>query len=162
MPLAATEGIVRRARRTIKDLMNFHPEGWDEVEDRGRQVIRRILERRMKQRVRGYLEDELSRGEQDRRNGSYHRHLLTSMGDIEIAVPRTRKWSALEVVRAYARRAPDVDRSILACFVYGLSTRKVAEALLPIFGERVSPPTISRAQRASIEPPSLLQAKQIY
>jgi putative transposase len=69
------------------------------------------------------------------------------MGDIELAVPRTRNWSAMEVVRSYARRAPDVDRCILACFVYGLSTRKVSEALLPIFGERVSPATVSRVAK---------------
>ena len=147
MPLSATQGMVRSTRRAIKQLMNFHPEGWDEVQDRSRQVIRRVLERRMRQRVRGYIEDQLGRGEQDRRNGYYRRHLLTSMGDIELAVPRTRTWSAIEVVRAYARRAPDVDRCILACFVYGLSTRKVAEALLPIFGERVSPSTVSRVAK---------------
>jgi len=41
-------------------------------------------------------------------------------------------------VRAYARRAPHIDRMILACFVLGLSTRKVATALLPILGRRVS------------------------
>lgn len=147
MPLSATQGMLRCTRRAIKQLMNFHPEGWDEVQDRSRQVIRRVLERRMRQRVRGYLEEELSRGEQDRRNGYYRRHLLTSMGDIELAVPRTRTWSAIEVVRSYARRAPDVDRCILACFVYGLSTRKVSEALLPIFGERVSPATVSRVAK---------------
>jgi transposase-like protein len=37
-----------------------------------------------------------------------------------------------------------VDRLILACFVLGLSTRKVGEALLPLLGERVSPATVSR------------------
>ncbi len=147
MPLSATEGMVRCTRRAIKGLMNFHPEGWDEVQERGRQVIRRLLERRMRQRVRGYLEEELSSGEQDRRNGYYRRHLLTSMGDIELAVPRTRRWSPFDVVQAYARRAPDVDRCILACFVYGLSTRKVSEALLPIFGERVSASTVSRVAK---------------
>jgi transposase-like protein len=33
---------------------------------------------------------------------------------------------------------------ILACFVLGISTRKVAEALLPVLGERVSASTVSR------------------
>lgn len=147
MPLGATEGIVRRARRTIKGLMNFHPVGWEEVEDRGRQAVRRILEDRMRRRIRGYLEEQISRGEHDRRNGHYSRHLLTSMGDIELTVPRTRRWSTVDVVQAYARRAPDVDRCILAGFVYGLSTRKVAEALLPILGERISPSTVSRVAK---------------
>ena len=37
-----------------------------------------------------------------------------------------------------------IDRMILACFVLGVSTRKVAEVLLPILGAPVSPATVSR------------------
>jgi transposase-like protein len=40
-----------------------------------------------------------------------------------------------------------VDRAILACFVLGVSTRKMAEALLPILGEPVSPSTVSRVAK---------------
>ncbi|NIP72372.1 MAG: IS256 family transposase, partial [Gammaproteobacteria bacterium] len=83
-------------------------------------------------------------GVADRRNGSYPRHLLTELGDVELHVPRTRRYAPVEVLAAYARRAPQVDRMILACFCLGLSTRKVTEALLPILGEPVSPATVSR------------------
>ncbi len=51
------------------------------------------------------------------------------------------------MVRAYARRAPHVDRMILACFVLGLSTRKVGTALLPILGRRISAATVSRVAK---------------
>ena len=81
--------------------------------------------------------------EADRRNGSYPRHLLTELGDIELLVPRTRRFAPIAVVRAYARRAEQLDRMILACFVLGLSTRKVGEALLPILGRPLSPATAS-------------------
>ena len=50
----------------------------------------------------------------DRRNGSYSRHLLTELGDIELSVPRTRRFCPSEVLRSYARRAPEIDRAILA------------------------------------------------
>jgi transposase-like protein len=86
-------------------------------------------------------------GQADRRNGSYPRWLLSELGMIELHVPRTRTFSALKVVRAYARRAKDVDRMILACFLLGLSTRKVAIALLPILGRPVSPATVSAVAR---------------
>jgi len=79
----------------------------------------------------------------DRRNGSYRRHLLTELGEIELAVPRTRRFTPVAVVRAYARRAEQLDRMILACFVLGLSVRKVSEALLPILGRPISPATVS-------------------
>jgi len=143
----ATVRSVRRAGRLIKRLMNYHPEGWGDVREAGRDGIRRCLEEEMDHRVRSWLEESLSRGEQDRRNGSYRRHLLTALGDIEVSIPRTRHFSPVSVAQAYARRSGDVDRAILACFVLGLSTRKVAEALLPILGERVSPSTVSRVSR---------------
>jgi hypothetical protein len=78
-----------------------------------------------------------------RRNGSYPRHLLSELGDIELMVPRTRRFAPVAVVRAYARRPERVDRMILSCFVLGLSTRKVGEALLPILGWPMSPATVS-------------------
>ncbi|MGH6918518.1 MAG: transposase, partial [Geminicoccaceae bacterium] len=71
-------------------------------------------------------------GHADRRNSCYHRWLLTELGAIELAVPRTRTFSALRVVRAYARRARDVDRMILACFLLGLSTRKCRRTASPL------------------------------
>ena len=40
-------------------------------------------------------------------------------------------------------RPAAVDRMILCCFVLGLSTRKVGEALLPILGRPVSPAAVS-------------------
>ncbi|MFO1061846.1 MAG: transposase [Dongiaceae bacterium] len=64
------------------------------------------------------------------------------MGDIELLVPRTRRYAPIEVVRAYARRPEQVDRMILSCFS-GLSVRKVSEALLPILGRPISPATVS-------------------
>jgi transposase-like protein len=131
----------------IKTLMNHHPEGWSDWRQEGRQAAKRILEEQMHWRIRHYLEDQLSRGIQDRRNGSYRRHLLTSLGEIELSIPRTRRFNPVSLAQAYARRTQDVDRCILSCFVFGLSTRKVAEALLPILGERVSASTVSRVAR---------------
>lgn len=143
----ATVKSVRQAGRVIKRLMNHHPEGWGDLKEAGREGLRRCLEEEMGHRVRSWLEDCLGRGKQDRRNGSYRRHLLTALGDIEVSIPRTRHFSPVSVAQAYARRSGDVDRAILACFVLGLSTRKVAEALLPILGERVSASTVSRVSR---------------
>jgi transposase-like protein len=86
-------------------------------------------------------------GVADRRNGSYSRHLLTAMGDLELCVPRTRRFSALAVLQAYARRERHVDRLILACFLLGLSTRKAGEALMTTLGERVSPATVTEVAK---------------
>jgi putative transposase len=147
MSRSATVRSVRSACRIIKRLMNFEPQGWEDYRTSGRDALRHILEERMQGQLRQRLAFEAAEGVRDRRNGVYRRHLLTGMGDIELSVPRARNFSALSVVQAYARRGPDVDRAVLACFVLGLSVRKVAEALLPILGERISPATVSRVSR---------------
>jgi transposase-like protein len=85
--------------------------------------------------------------EADRRNGCYPLHLLTELGDIELAVPRTRRFAPIGVVRAYARRPEQIDRMILSCFVLGLSVRKVSEVLLAILGRPISPATVSTVAR---------------
>jgi transposase-like protein len=51
----------------------------------------------------------------DRRNDYYSRHLPTELGDIEFDVPRTRRYSPTEVVRAYARRSREI-RILFAVF----------------------------------------------
>jgi putative transposase len=138
------------ATRTVYEatavLKEMRVEGSDliSVHELGRAALKQVLEERMRTRVRQYLWEASRRGEADRRNGRYRRWLMTTMGAIELAVPRTRSYNPVRIVRAYARREAEVDRLILACFVLGLSTRKVGAALLTILGERVSATTVSR------------------
>jgi len=128
--------------------MNVNDESWEsDYRVAGRTSLQAILEQQMRERVSWYLEQMARLGGADRRNGSFSRHLVTELGDIELQVPRTRRYSAISVVRAYARRASHVDQMILACFVLGISTRKVAHALLPVLGEPVSATTVSRVAR---------------
>lgn len=113
----------------------------------GREAIVRIIEEEMAAAVDRHLEALDRPSEADRRNGVYRRCLLTELGDIELRVPRTRHYSPVEVLRAYARRSPEIDRVILAGFVLGLSTRKVGETLMALLGRPVSAATVSRVAK---------------
>ena len=134
---------VKQAVRIIKHMGVQGPE-WDEVQELRRQAVRAVLEDRMHGLLGNRLAELTANGVQDRRNGAYSRWLLTSQGAIELHVPRTRTFSAIDVLERYRRREHAVDRVILAGFLLGLSTRKVGETLLPLLGERVSPATVSR------------------
>ena len=114
----------------------------------GRQALAEIIEVEMAAAVDRWLESLEAEDEADRRNGYYRRSLLTELGDIELSVPRTRRYCPTEVVRAYARRSPEIDRMILAGFVLGLSTRKLGEVLLCLLGRPVSPATVSRVAQS--------------
>ena len=113
----------------------------------GRQALEEIIEDQMVAAVDRYLEQLEADASADRRNGYYRRNLLTELGDIELNVPRTRRYSPVEVIRAYARRTREIDRVILAGFVLGLSTRKVGETLLALLGRSVSPTTVSQVAK---------------
>lgn len=113
----------------------------------GRQALEEIIEDQMAAAVDRYLGQLEADDLADRRNGYYRRHLLTELGDIELQVPRTRRYSPVEVIRAYARRTREIDRVILAGFVLGLSTRKVGETLLALLGRRVSAATVSQVAK---------------
>jgi putative transposase len=109
-----------------------------------RLAVASVLEARMSLAVDKHLAEMEARGEDDRRNGAYSRHLLTSLGDVLLEVPRTRTYAAHEVIGTYARRQQEIDQTILRCFLFGHSTRKVSKALLPMLGEQVSASTVSR------------------
>ena len=113
----------------------------------GRQALQEIIEDQMAAAVDRHLDQLDADDAADRRNGYYRRHLLTELGDIELNVPRTRRYSPVEVLRAYARRTREIDRVILAGFVLGLSTRKVGEALLALLGRSVSAATVSQVAK---------------
>jgi putative transposase len=137
---------VKQAVRMLKH-MNVQAPEWGDYREAGRQALAGVIQERMQGLLGNRLADLAAAGIADRRNGSYRRQLLTSLGAIELAVPRSRTFSPTAVVQAYARRERWIDRVILGCFVLGLSTRKVGLALLPILGERVSPATVSRVAK---------------
>ena len=143
MPQTVTIRSLPRAFEFVKAMQAQGLEWGEGYRGLGRGAIAAILQGQMRQAVDEHLDRMALLDKADRRNGSYRRHLLTELGDIELAVPRTRRFAPIAVVRAYARRPEQVDRMILACFVLGLSVRKVSEALLPILGRPISPATVS-------------------
>ena len=147
MPQATTIKSLPRAFRMMKAMQVQGIEWGEDYRHAARAALKDVLQGRMAAGIDTHLAEMAARGGADRRNGSYSRWLMTELGEIELAVPRTRTFSALKVVRAYARRAAHIDRMILACFVLGLSTRKVAIALLPILGRRISAATVSQVAK---------------
>ncbi len=128
--------------------MDIDGEEWSgDYRQAARDALATFLRYRMEAMVAARLSWAFSRGVPDRRNGSYLRHVLTELGDVMLSIPRTRHYSPRTLLAAYARRAKQVNHLILACFLLGLSTRKVGTALLSILGEVVSPQTVSRVAR---------------
>jgi putative transposase len=115
-------------------------------------AIRVTLEMMLEEEVRelvgvGRWQKALAR--KDRRNGSYLRGLMTSMGHLEVSVPRTRSsGSAGEVLGRYKRRTPELDEAITSAYVQGVSTRKMGKVTAALMDERVSRSTVSRVTKS--------------
>jgi putative transposase len=143
MPQAVTIRSLPRAFELVKGMRAQGLEWGEGYRGLGRAAIAAILAGQMGHAIDEHLDRMAALDQADRRHGSYRRHLLTELGEIALSVPRTRRFAPVAVVRAYARRAEQLDRMILACFVLGLSVRKVSEALLPVLGRPISPATVS-------------------
>ena len=136
------------ALKVIKEMNLGSADEWaGEYRDAARNTVARVLKDQMEERVAGHLSWAYQKGISDRRNGSYIRHVLTELGSIALSIPRTRRFSPRGIIAAYARRIREIDHLILACFLLGLSTRKVGIALLSLLGERISPQTVSRVAK---------------
>jgi len=147
MPHMATIDSLPAAFDLVKTVQAGGLDWSQDIRSLAAQAMGEIIEGRMAEAVETYLERIDSARLPDRRNGCFRRRLLTTLGEIELSVPRTRRYSPVEVVRAYARRARVIDRMILAGFVLGLSTRKVGETLLPLLGRPISAATVSRVAK---------------
>ena len=84
----------------------------------------------------------------DHRNGTYLRRLLTSLGQIEVAMPRSRdNGSPADVIGRYQRRSPELDEMMVEAYVSGVSQRKMGDVTEALMGERVGRSTVSRVAK---------------
>jgi transposase-like protein len=116
-----------------------------------RGAIRVTLECLLEQEVRemvGARRYERLGSRKDHLNGTYLRRLLTSMGLVEVAMPRTRHSGApTELIGRYKRRTDEVDRLVTTAYVQGVSTRDMTRLTQALMGEGVSSSTVSRVTK---------------
>jgi len=136
---------ITKIHQAFKEIKYMQCDTWEgDYRPSARDALKDLLEHRMHNAIDAHLEQKRAQGFPDRRNGSYPRHLLTELGDLLLRIPRTRTFSARLLLKRFARQSFSVERLILLSFLFGLSTRKVGQALLPILGEPVSHATVSQ------------------
>jgi transposase-like protein len=138
------------------DVTDFEPPSHEEVRTDVRGLflgaIRVTLEMLLEEEVQelvgaGRWQKAVAR--KDHRNGSYLRGLMTSMGHLDVTVPRTRgSGSPTSVLGRYQRRTDELDEAITSAYVQGVSTRKMGKVTTALMGERVSRSTVSRVTRS--------------
>jgi transposase-like protein len=112
-----------------------------------RLTLEMVLEEELKAMV-GARRFERVGSRKGHRNGTYLRRLLTSLGQIDVTVPRSREQgSPADVIGRYQRRSPEVDEMMVEAYVSGVSQRKMADVTEALMGERVGRSTVSRVAK---------------
>jgi transposase-like protein len=128
--------------------------GWD-IAALFRGAIRLVLECVLNEEVRelvGARRYERLGSRKDNLNGTYLRRLLTSMGLVELAVPRTRaNGSAIDAIGRYKRRTDEIDQLVTTAYVQGVSTRDMRRVTGALMGEGISRSTVSRVTKSLSE-----------
>lgn len=136
----------------------------DDLNSLFRGAIRVMLECLLEQEVKemvGARRYERLGSRKDHLNGTYLRRLLTSMGSIELTVPRTRQSGSPGVVGRYKRRTEDLDRLMTTAYVQGVSTRDMTKLSEALMGEGVSRSAVSRATKVLEEQVEALRRSPI-
>jgi putative transposase len=80
----------------------------------------------------------------DTRSGHYLRRLLTPAGEVTLSVPRLRKLPLeTEIIERYRRKESSVEESLIQMYLAGVSVRRVEDITEALWGQRVSPSTVS-------------------
>jgi hypothetical protein len=80
-----------QAFKMVKE-MNLSTEWDSDYREAGRRALQEIFEGHMRDRIDRHLEEIARRGEADRRNGAFPRHLLTKLGDNRKEVLSIWRW----------------------------------------------------------------------
>jgi len=80
----------------------------------------------------------------DTRAGHYQRKLMTKAGEVKLDVPRLRKLPfETEIIERYKRRETSVEEALVQMYLAGVSVRRVEDITEALWGQRVSPSTVS-------------------
>ena len=150
--------------RVAKELVIEPAQSWARLQElKNSEWFIHDLEEQLKENHRKFLE-ELMRYERqqhlgvapyerrqeraDQANGFYQRTLLTRLGPMELAVPRSRSGLfQTQVLRRYQRREAAVDEALRKVFLLGVSTRQAGPALATLLDEAVSAATVSAVSK---------------
>jgi transposase-like protein len=146
--------------RVRQELVIEPAQSWARLQEaRNSEWFLHDLEGQMKENHRLFLEELMrydrqqhlgvapyERGQKraDQANGFYRRTLVTRLGPMELAVPRSRSGMFQpQILRRYQRREAAVDEALRKVFLLGVSTRQAGPALATLLDEAVSAATVS-------------------
>lgn len=140
--------------QTILD--TYHPETAEDVQNALKDIFGPIFEAMLQGEMNshlGYNSNSKEKKETDnRRNGYIDKTVKTSLGEMNIAVPRDRDGSFEPVIiPKRTKDISDIDRKVISMYAKGMSQRDISDTIEDIYGFKVSHEMISQITDCVIE-----------
>lgn len=152
---------MRRKNDSRNELVNaileeYKPETARDVQEALKDVFGPIFEAMLQGEMNSHLgyssNDKSDKETYNRRNGYISKNVKTSMGEIDINVPRDRDGSfEPQLVPKRTKDISDIDQKVLSMYAKGMSQRDIAATIEDIYGFNISHETISNITDAVLE-----------
>lgn len=126
--------------KTMKDLMA--PDGL--IKQLMKAAIESMLEGEMSEHL-GYEKHAAEgRNKGNSRNGKTTKKVRTTVGDVELAIPRDRDGDfEPQIVKKNQRDISDFDEQVIAMYARGMTTRDIQACVHELYGAEISPTLVS-------------------
>lgn len=149
----------------LKECKTSFEDQWELME----QAIRSFKQRLIEEALEAERTDlvccsygERAPSRKDHRNGYWKRWLLLKDGRLELRMPRLRHTGyASQIVPRYLQRMPEVDDALKRIFLFGISTRRAADAVRPLLGASISAQTVSKIAMSLNEEVRVFHARDL-
>ncbi len=143
-------------RKKLKEMLK--EEGVESTEDlqvlmRGimKEVIEALYDGEITDHL-GYEKHEQGTGTENYRNGFSKKTVQSTVGPVELEVPRDRKSEFTpKVIRKYQRDISGIEDKVISMYAKGMSTRDIKEHIYDIYGYEISPETVSNITDTVLE-----------
>lgn len=130
-------------------LDTYHPETARDVQDALKDIFGPMFEAMLQGEMNSHLgyesNDKKEKDTNNRRNGYITKNIKTSMGEMQIDVPRDRDGSfEPQIVPKRTKDISDIDKKVLSMYAKGMSQRDISSTIEDIYGFKISHDTISQ------------------
>lgn len=134
----------------------YQPETAKDVQDALKDVFGSMFEAMLQGEMNSHLgyenNDKNEKQTDNRRNGYISKNVKTSMGEMNIDVPRDRDGSfEPQIIPKRTKDVSDIDKKVLSMYAKGMSQRDISTTIEDIYGFKISHETISQITDCVLE-----------
>lgn len=144
----------------------YQPENAKEVQDALKDIFGPMFEAMLQGEMNQHLgyesNDKNVKETTNRRNGYITKNVKTSMGEMQIEVPRDRDGSfEPQIIPKRTKDISDIDRKVISMYAKGMSQRDISATIEDIYGFKISHETISQITDCVLEELNEWQARPL-